>query len=198
MEPTVFESQNPSPSKLFTQSQDMFSNIKSQVNDSFGEDGLFFERPKEEVEGGMEDSRGFYVTPNGSFWDEEGNYFNSQGKDKYGGTYDKYGVYIPGNAADEDKDLFVIKEEDYKNISKIKMNELKQGNLNDKELNIEFGDFEGDKKDLDLNDEDFEKIGPYLNQVEIDKDIEEFLREGMEMEQHENNNNIHVINQNAI
>lgn len=63
---------------------------KPEVNEEF------FERPFDEVEDGYYDERGFYTTPNGSFWDEEKVYFNHNGFDKHGGTYDKYGVYIPG------------------------------------------------------------------------------------------------------
>ena len=56
----------------------------------------FPERIKEEVEDGYIDDRGFYTTPNGSFWDENGTYFNHIGLDKHGGRYDEYGVYQPG------------------------------------------------------------------------------------------------------
>lgn len=56
----------------------------------------FFERPFEEMEDGFYDERGFYTTPNGSFWDDDKVYFNHLGFDKHGGSYDKYGVYLPG------------------------------------------------------------------------------------------------------
>ena len=56
----------------------------------------FFERPFDEVEDGYYDKRGFYTTPNGSFWDDDKVYFNHNGLDKHGGKYDKYGIYIPG------------------------------------------------------------------------------------------------------
>ena len=56
----------------------------------------FFERNKEETEDGFYDDRGFYTTPNGSFWDENDTYFNRFGFDKHGGRYDDYGVYFPG------------------------------------------------------------------------------------------------------
>ena len=45
---------------------------------------------------GILNDNGFFITPNGSFWDEDRNYFNHLGFDKHGGTYDKYGLYIPG------------------------------------------------------------------------------------------------------
>jgi len=75
-------------------------------------DEPFYERPFEEVEDGYVDDRGFYTTPNGSFWDEDHNYFNHLGFDVNGGMYDKYGIYIPGsknddgNMLDEDQNDF--------------------------------------------------------------------------------------------
>ena len=68
------------------------SNNNQNLNDSDDlniECNEFFERPFEEVPDGFYDDRNFYVTPNGSFWDETGKYFNRDG-------FDKYGVYIPG------------------------------------------------------------------------------------------------------
>ena len=56
----------------------------------------FYDRPYEEEEDGFIDERGFYTSPNGSFWDDEHNYFNHFGFDKHGGSYDKYGIYQPG------------------------------------------------------------------------------------------------------
>ena len=66
----------------------------------------FCERPYEEVEDGYVDDRGFYTTPNGSFWDDEHTYFNHLGFDRHGGTYDKYGVYQPGAGYDEATGLY--------------------------------------------------------------------------------------------
>ena len=66
----------------------------------------FCDRPYEEVEDGYIDDRGFYTTPNGSFWDEDHTYFNHLGFDKHGGSYDKYGVYQPGPDYDEKTGLY--------------------------------------------------------------------------------------------
>ena len=74
-------------------------------------ENIFFDRPFEEVEGGYIDDRGFYVTPNGSFWDEDHNYFNHFGFNKYGGSYDKYGVYHPGSGYDEKTGLYKEQKE---------------------------------------------------------------------------------------
>ena len=66
----------------------------------------FCDRPYEEVEDGYVDDRGFYTTPNGSFWDEDHTYFNHLGFDKHGGSYDKYGIYQPGPGYDEKTGLY--------------------------------------------------------------------------------------------
>ena len=71
----------------------------------------FCDRPFQEVEDGYIDDRGFYTTPNGSFWDEDHNYFNHLGFDIHGGSYDKYGVYIPGPDYDEETGLYKDQKE---------------------------------------------------------------------------------------
>ena len=45
---------------------------------------------------GEYDDEGFFITPNGSFWDPDGVYFNKEGYDKHGGYYDDNDEYIPG------------------------------------------------------------------------------------------------------
>lgn len=68
-----------------------------QGSEEFNENvNEFFERSFEEVEGGFYDGKGFYVTPEGSFWDETGVYFNREGRDRHGGYYDEYCIYVPG------------------------------------------------------------------------------------------------------
>lgn len=62
----------------------------------------FVERPFEEVEGGFYDDNMFYLTPNGSFWDNNGRYFNREKRDKRGGTYNEDLEYVPGPGWDED------------------------------------------------------------------------------------------------
>ena len=54
----------------------------------------------DEIEGEY-DEEGFFVTPDGSFWDPDGVYFNNEGYDKYGGYYEN-GEYIPGKGWDEE------------------------------------------------------------------------------------------------
>lgn len=54
------------------------------------------DREFKEVSGGRYDDNGFYITPNGSFWDPDGVYFNREGLDKHGGYYDDNFEYHPG------------------------------------------------------------------------------------------------------
>lgn len=48
-----------------------------------------------EVEGGYYEN-GFYISPEGSFWDDDGVYFNKHGYDRHGGFYDVDYEYNPG------------------------------------------------------------------------------------------------------
>ena len=56
----------------------------------------FKERKFNENLKGIYDDEGFFITPNGSFWDPDGVYFNREGFDKYGGYYDDNDEYVPG------------------------------------------------------------------------------------------------------
>ena len=64
--------------------------IKNIVNKEFTE------REFEEVDGGQYLENGFYITPNGSFWDSDGVYFNKHGYDKHEGYYNNEYEYQPG------------------------------------------------------------------------------------------------------
>ena len=61
----------------------------------------FIEKEWTEETEGEYDNDGFFITPNGSFWDPDGIYFNSDGYDRHGGRYDSDGVYQPGEGWDE-------------------------------------------------------------------------------------------------
>jgi hypothetical protein len=77
-----------------------------------------------EVENGEYLENGFYVTPNGSFWDGDGVYFNRQGLDRHEGYYDEEYEYHPGRGwiphllcyedeiVDKDKDIYKNEIED--------------------------------------------------------------------------------------
>ena len=82
------------------------SQVQNPPEDPEVSEKPFCDRPYEEVEDGYIDDRGFYTTPNGSFWDDEHTYFNHLGFDRHGGTYDKYGVYQPGSGYDEATGLY--------------------------------------------------------------------------------------------
>ena len=80
--------------------------IQSTCEETGNLEKPFCERPYEEVEDGFIDDRGFYTTPNGSFWDDDHTYFNHLGFDRHGGSYDKYGIYQPGPNYDEKTGLY--------------------------------------------------------------------------------------------
>ena len=102
----------------------------------------FCDRPYEEVEDGYIDDRGFYTTPNGSFWDEDHTYFNHLGFDKHGGSYDKYGLYQPGPGYDEKTGLYNDQKEllssnelaDTKKILELTISKLKEQGKRDEKI----------------------------------------------------------------
>ena len=59
----------------------------------------------DEIEGEY-DEEGFFVTPDGSFWDPDGVYFNREGYDKHGGYYDDNDEYVPGKGWDEENNCY--------------------------------------------------------------------------------------------
>ncbi len=139
----------------------------------------FLERTKEETEDGFYDDRGFYTTPNGSFWDENETYFNRLGFDKHNGYYDKYGLYQPGNNYNYDLNCYedeidknLIK--DFKEINSNNLIELKEEYTKNNEcvkqidkLNEEDNENEESENDGGLDDEEMEKI--YNECVSISK-----------------------------
>ena len=70
------------------------------------ENSKFVEREwNEEIEGEL-DEDGFFITPNGSFWDPDYVYFNREGFDKHGGYYNDEGEYIPGKGWDKENNCY--------------------------------------------------------------------------------------------
>ena len=124
----------------------------------------FFVRPYEEVENSYIDDRGFYTTPNGSFWDEDETYFNRFGFDQYGGSYDKYGVYQPGEGYDEkiglyddEKELFNLQDNlDNINSSNSFIAKLREQEKEDEKIiqkyELLFEESEEDSEDISFND----------------------------------------------
>ena len=157
----------------------------------------FCDRPFEEVEDGYIDDRGFYTTPNGSFWDDEHTYFNHLGFDRFGGSYDKYGIYHPGNGYDENTGL-------YKEQKEFITGELKEAEKNigmsisklkDQERNDEITMKKYEKLEEESEDSDDDKSNVTFD----DNDIKEAYDCVMENENKNDNimqNNINKINNN--
>ena len=89
----------------------MNSESKIEIEEEYNQDKPFCDREYEEVEDGYIDDRGFYTSPNGSFWDDDHTYFNHLGFDKHGGSYDKFGVYHPGPGYEEKTGLYKDQKE---------------------------------------------------------------------------------------
>ena len=140
------------------------------------DDKTFYDRPFENVEDGYIDERGFYTTPNGSFWDDDHNYFNHLGFDIHGGTYDKFGVYHPGPNYDQETGLYKDQQELYNekkdiDLSKVinhTINNLKKQQKIDKkvikkyEIPINFSDSNSD--DIPEENEKSESDSDYNNE----------------------------------
>ena len=146
-------------------------------------ENAFCDRPYEEVEDGYIDDRGFYTTPNGSFWDDEHTYFNHLGFDRHGGSYDKYGVYHPGAGYDEatglynDQKEFItgneIKEAEKNvelSISKLKEQELKDEKTIRKyeklEEESEDSDEEGDNSNVTYDEDEIKEAYDFVMENE--------------------------------
>ena len=94
----------------------------------------FYDRPYEEEEDGFIDERGFYTSPNGSFWDDEHNYFNHFGFDKHGGSYDKYGIYQPGPNFNPETGMYNDEDEEMKYDNNDKENNFDEKKLEKKRI----------------------------------------------------------------
>ena len=140
------------------------TNAQSQVHnppeDPEVSEKPFCDRPYEEVEDGYIDDRGFYTTPNGSFWDDEHTYFNHLGFDRHGGTYDKYGVYQPGAGYDEATGLYNDQKEfitgnELKEVEKnveLSISKLKEQETKDEKTIRKYEKLEEESEDSDDED----------------------------------------------
>ena len=162
----------------------------------------FYDRPFETVEDGYIDDRGFYTTPNGSFWDEDHNYFNHLGFDIHGGFYDKYGVYNPGPNYDESTGLYKDQKELYNSKKKLEpsiinnnnihsINKLKDSEKKDNKvikkysLPIQISDSYSDSDDEDYIPEELEESESYDEYIDEessssnneDNDVKELYNE---------------------
>lgn len=123
----------------------------------------FFERSYEEVDDGYYDERGFYTTPNGSFWDDEKVYFNHLGFDKHGGTYDKYGIYLPGPNWNEEYNCYedeVDKNQDTDKAYNQVLDNFNEELLEDYDINnkVLVEKEEGDENEEELTEEQMKQI----------------------------------------
>ena len=171
----------------------------------------FCDRPYEEVEDGYIDDRGFYTTPNGSFWDDDQTYFNHLGFDRHGGSYDKYGIYLPGPGYDEKTGLYKdqkelldisgnIEETKIENsISKLREQEKKdEKTIKEYEELVEESEDEDDKSNITFDEEDIkeayndvmelENKGRYIQQIKLTKPV------AIENENMNNNLNLNYNN----
>ena len=164
----------------------------------------FFERNKEETEDGFYDDRGFYTTPNGSFWDENDTYFNRFGFDKHGGRYDDYGVYFPGKNYNFDYNCY---EDEIEKKYNGNFNQINENTKNDlietyeynnlivgqiERLNDDDNQENETEENCDMNDEDMERI--YNECIDIVNQSKKKLLEETKNEI----NNIKTISNNEI
>ena len=136
------------------------SQVQNPAEDPEVSEKPFCDRPYEEVEDGYVDDRGFYTTPNGSFWDDEHTYFNHLGFDRHGGTYDKYGVYQPGAGYDEATGLYNDQKEfisgnELKNVEKnleLSISKLKEQESKDEKTIRKYEKLEEESENSDDED----------------------------------------------
>ena len=94
--------------------EDKTENKKEEEKGDKKEEKKFVEREwTEEIEGHL-DKDGFFITPNGSFWDPDYVYFNREGFDRHGGHYDEQGEYIPGKGWDDNLNCYESEKEENK------------------------------------------------------------------------------------
>ena len=110
------------------------------------------------------DEDGFFITPNGSFWDMDGEYFNHYGFDIHGGKYVDKLDYIPGPTWIEELGCYPEDKDKYQNEEDLK-DEMDNG------------------EDEDLNN--FDKDEDIINKIEI-KNHEE--KEDININKKEKNN----------
>jgi len=151
------------------------------------------EREFEEIEGGVYNDNGFYITPNGSFWDPDGVYFNREGYDKHEGYFDENHVYIPGRGWIPHllcyEDELEENKKDRKDLEYDDINDdnvLDYENLDDLHENIDYEKMtENKKKDecvvkkkvLVFTGDNHPSKNTNLKKVETKVDVDEFFEE---------------------
>lgn len=165
----------------------------------------FVERDFEEVEDGNYNEDGFYVTPDGSFWDPEGDYFNKYGYDKYGGTYDQYKVYIPGDGWLEEFQCYQedLNQNDEEKIREILNDRFEESCMNTQEvLNMmEFED-RGENHNLNQNTSFNSNLNSVQKSQHFNSQSKNSHNNQMDIDLKENqsqyHSNSHIKNENLI
>ena len=142
------------------------SDQKQNSKATFQKDN-FIEREWTEDTKGEYDDDGFFITPNGSFWDPDGVYFNKDGFDRHGGRYDSRGVYIPGEGWNEKNNCYESEIEDYDEYD---------------DQDFDFGENIGKDNDYDNLDDDVFESDFQINDANFAK-----LFEGIQLENNKTN-----------
>ena len=124
----------------------------------------------DDIEGDY-DEDGFFITPNGSFWDPDGVYFNRQGYDKHGGYYDdSNGEYVPGKGWDHVNNCYYDDDDDFYEDEE---EEGHYGYNDDDDLLDEEIPITGDIEKIHITKEELEAIGGKPLPMKEDKKEEE-------------------------
>ena len=124
----------------------------------------------DDIEGDY-DEDGFFITPNGSFWDPDGVYFNRQGYDKHGGYYDdSNGEYVPGKGWDHVNNCYYDDDDDFYEDEE---EEGHYGYNDDDDLLDEEIPITGDIEKIHITKEELEAIGGKPLPIKEDKKEEE-------------------------
>ena len=124
----------------------------------------------DDIEGDY-DEDGFFITPNGSFWDPDGVYFNRQGYDKHGGYYDdSNGEYVPGKGWDHVNNCYYDDDDDFYEDEE---EEGHYGYNDDDDLLDEEIPITGDIEKIHITKEELEAIGGKPLTMKEDKKEEE-------------------------
>ena len=106
----------------------------------------------DEIEGEY-DEEGFFITPDGSFWDPDGVYFNNEGYDKYGGYYEN-GEYIPGKGWDEENNCY---KDELNDEDEIFSDDEQEDDQNDGFEQVDINKIQDEERLIKITD-DIEKI----------------------------------------
>ena len=150
--------------------------------DKLGEKKFIEREWTEEIEGHL-DNDGFFITPNGSFWDPDYVYFNREGFDKHGGRYDEKGEYVPGKGWDEELNCYESEKEENSNDDDNIDDDIDDGNnidqgYTEEEMMAELAQFDdGDDlfegKDIIRNDPNIEIETVVQNENHYENEIKQ-------------------------